>query len=224
MATILKEFNDCTVFSLTYANKIKSIPQKDKENLLNTHLNEEKIRMQERYQYVSKTESNLPPFEKIFDEIYEECKAFYNNFKTKSFPSGFSPYICDHVGKDTKYHQPISLFWHIYHSLQNVIFSQDNLTELPTTDDFLPDQINDICLKTNFIKYEYTYQTHCTSGPLQLVFYFKLNKNTKQWLLKFKDDFALEGTDFEDLALYCNNQPKFSSCTHERFNSLTTEI
>jgi len=49
-------------------------------------------------------------------------------------------------------------------------------------------------------------------------YYFKLNDETKKYLLKFDNDFCLE--PLEDLAIYKDNELKFYSCTHERFNSL----
>ena len=46
---------------------------------------------------------------------------------------------------------------------------------------------------------------------------FSFNEETKKYLLKYNSDFDLVG--LEDLALYKDNKIKFSSCTHEKFNS-----
>ena len=51
-----------------------------------------------------------------------------------------------------------------------------------------------------------------------IIYYFKLNDLTKKYLLQFKSDFDL--VDLEDLVLYQNDKELFSSCTHERYNSL----
>lgn len=219
--------SECDVFSLSSVAPISSIPQKDKEDLLKNHLVSVKKLLKERYDYFSETEKNLPDFETVFHEIVDECESFYKNlcFKNENkLKHDGSPFICDHVGKDTKYSKPLNLFWHFYHEIQNAMFSLSELQKLPSCEKFdihkiITDQQDAILIK-NFIKYEYTYSTHCTIGILQLVLYFKLNDKTKNWLMQFKTDFDLENSNFEDLAIYKKDKIEFSSCTHERFNSI----
>ena len=49
-------------------------------------------------------------------------------------------------------------------------------------------------------------------------YYFKLNDETKKYLLQFRNDFYMR--DLDDLSLYNDDEVKFSSCTHEGFNSI----
>lgn len=226
MKELLTMFENCDSFSLSWAGIIDNIPQKNKDFLLKENLNIEKMFLKNVYEYHSNKTKNLPDFETCFSEIVEECYEFYNKLTHKENSSNpkHSPFICDHVGIDTKYCEPIELFWHFYHNIQHVIMSNEGLTHMPECEEFKAGKYfikkEDSLLKKNLIRYEFTCQSHCTKGPLQLVLYFKLNDETKSWLLKLKDDFDLEKTNFEDLAFYENNKLKFSSCTHEHFNSL----
>lgn len=231
MKYILDKFNDCNIFSLTSRLPIKNIPIIDKEHLLKQNLNNEKNDLFKYYQYFAKKENIDIDFETLFNDIVKECEKFYSKIKGKDMAKlckkRSSPFICDHVGKDTKYSKPENLIWHFYCNIQNVFMSNDELSNLPETNGFQADTIfkdKDIVLKNNFLKYEYTFSSHCTKGPLQLVLYFKLNNETKDWLLQFKNDFDLEDSEFEDLAIYNNDKIEFSSCTHEKFNNLDDNI
>lgn len=55
-------------------------------------------------------------------------------------------------------------------------------------------------LKPWAVGYEYSFITHCTEGGLSNTIYFKLNKETKAWLMQFKNDFEIKG-ELDDLAL-----------------------
>ena len=72
-------------------------------------------------------------------------------------------------------------------------------------------------------KREISFETHCTkSAALFETYYFELNDITKKWLLKYKSvfDFSDEYPgDLQDLALYKDDELKFSSCTHEEYRS-----
>lgn len=83
------------------------------------------------------------------------------------------------------------------------------------------DFIKNKVLRDNLIKYEISFQNHCTtSGCLMINYYFKLNGETKELLRNYKNDFEIDINSLEDLALYKDDELKFSSCTHEGFNSL----
>lgn len=231
MKDILEEFNYCNVFSLTSSLPIKSIPTSDKAKLLKQNLINEKQYLLEYYQNFAKKEKIDIDFELLFSDIIKECETFYTKIKDKNFKNlcgqKNSPFICDYVGKNTKYSKPLNLIWHFYHNIQNALMANDNLLNIPEIDLFQSSAIfndKDNVLKNNFIKYEYTFSSHCTKGPLQLVLYFKLNNETKNWLLQFKNDYDLANTNFEDLAIYNNDKIKFSSCTHEKFNSLGSNM
>lgn len=231
MKFILNKFDYCDMFSLSSAMQISKIPIVDKERLLSDNLNDEKKYLSDYYNHFAKTEKVTPDFETMFNDILKECEEFYGKIRGKDLDElcdgEESPFICDHVGEDTKYFEPLGLIWHFYHNIQQALMDKDYLSGLQEIDKFKTDQViskeEDKVLIDNFIKYEYTFSTHCTKGPLQLVLYFKLNDQTKEWLLNFSDDFALCESDFEDLAIYSGEKLEFSSCTHEEFNSLENE-
>ena len=147
--------------------------------------------------------------------IITPCRFFQNSF------------ICDCVlteryGKRTKYVEPVGYFWHFYHLIGQNLDRKKHIEELMKNKNELSalDKIEDNILKQNLIKYEILYHNHCTeSGGLMVNYYFKLNEETKKWLLQFKNDFDINGS-LEDLAFYKDEKLVFSSCTHEKFNSL----
>ena len=232
MERILDIYHDCDTFSLSLAKPITSVSTEAKAELINELLASEKQRMRERYDYFSDEEifKSLPDYDTLFDEVFEETRAFYAQFEGKSvdelIKSKINPFICDHVGKDTKYHEPLNFFWHLYHNCQMVFMNADSLEKLPIDDEFAMQVFESDFnkpLKPHLKKVKYTYSSHCTIGPLQLVYYFTLNDETKTWLNQFETDYDLDKGDFEDLAIYKNDEIKFSSCTHEGFNSLDDE-
>lgn len=228
MQEILNKFAYCDKFSLTAKSNITEIPSKFKETLLKNHLNETKQELKNNYGKAIDNNKNLPNFDILFEEIASECESFYKNIAGKDIlelcKKNISPFICDNVGKTTKYSEPKNIIWHFYHNIQHAFMSNDNLKNMPSTESFDKDKIfindSDKVLKDNLLDFEYTYQTHCTAGPLQLALYFPLNAETKAWLLKFKNDYDLWNSDFMDLAIYNGQKLEFSSCTHEGFNSL----
>ena len=229
MEQILNIFHDCDTFSLSLASQVVAVSAEAKTNLITKLLAEEKEHMRERYEYNKDAEEfkTLPDYDTLFDEVFEETRAFYAQFEGKDtmelVNAKTNPFICDHVGKDTKYCKPLNFFWHLYHNCQMVFMSADSLEKLPVDETFAGKVFESDFnkpLKPHLQKCEFTYSSHCTTGPLQLVYYFALNDETKNWLNQFEDDYALEGSDFEDLAIYKNGEIKFSSCTHEGFNSL----
>lgn len=229
MEYILDTCHDCDMFSLSLAKPITSVSTEAKGQLADEFLASEKERMRDYYKHYAEDEDlkKLADYDTLFDEVYSEAKEFYAQFENKEIgeliAQKIDPFLCDYVGKTTKYDKPHNFFWHLYHTCQNVIMNGDSLKNLPIDEDFANKVFeNDFnkSLKSNLTKIKYTYSTHCTIGPLQLVYYFKLNDETKQWLNQFEDDYALEDSDFEDLAIYKGDEIRFSSCTHEGFNSL----
>lgn len=229
MERILDIYHDCDSFSLSLAKPITSVSSQAKAELADEFKASEKERMREYYNHYLETEdfSNLADYDTLFDEVFAEATEFYAQFEGKEvhelIAQKVDPFLCDYVGKTTKYDKPFNFFWHLYHTCQNIIMNADSLKELPVEEAFadlvFEDDFNKP-LKAHLLKVKYTYSSHCTIGPLQLIYHFKLNDQTKAWLNQFEDDYALEDSDFEDLAIYKNDEIKFSSCTHEGFNSL----
>lgn len=224
MVMLLEKFNDCEMFSLTGPiNKVKISPDE-----LNHALEEiKKINqadLRSRY-HTLKNKDQLMSFEQLYQTIETECYNFGLKFKEQYLAEfNFFEYafICDHVGIDTKYSHPHEYFWHFYHSVGLNLDRELYLNELIKLNNKLSplDKLHYDVLKNNLIKYEILFHNHCTeSNTLMINYYFHLNQATKQWLLQFPNDFALN-CDLEDLAFYKNGEVVFSSCTHEQFNSL----
>ncbi|MGM9972348.1 MAG: hypothetical protein ACI35W_08060, partial [Anaeroplasmataceae bacterium] len=158
-------------------------------------------------------------FDVIINNIKNECVSFkskhYKEYK-KDFENSF---ICDHVGVDTMYNEPKSFFWHAYHTFGNELDSIELINK------YLKNKKNNKILKfldkypklkNNFISYKITFNTYVTGGPLQIIYYFDLNDDTKEYLLQFKDDYSFNNR-LEDLALYNDDKLLYASCTHEKF-------
>ncbi len=227
MSAILDKFAFCDKFSLTWASVVEQVPQEEKDRLSNIHLQQQKVLLRQYYDRTVQDKNVLPEFDVLIEEIFDECKQFHKKIEGRDisefFGTDFSPFICDHVGKDTKYSEPLNFCWHAYHNLHMVLMSDERLGKMTVGSDYILQVLDDpkyAALKDNLINYEFTYQTHCTGGNLQLVYYFKLNDQTKEWLNQFENDYAIEGSGFEDLAIYNGDKVEFSSCTHEGFNSL----
>ena len=191
---------------------------------------------------------NYPEFNKLYDEIKKECYDFYcdenkeyylnkhyNDEKIEQFKKiGITEekiskmkedffhcsLIVDHVGKNTKYgKENKGFFWHLYHDIAMTIDREKDKEKYCINNGKSP--LNQIPseLKNHLLYYEVSYFNEVTiSGGLMINYYFKLNKETKKYLLKFRNDFCIN--EFEDLTFYKANEVKFSSCTHERFNSI----
>ena len=161
----------------------------------------------------------LPEFEELWREIGEETKAFFKKVKYKKLKKGASPFICDHVGEDTKYGEPAEFFWHAYHGYEMAEHQCEQAEALKLADgkDVLLEDAKFEPLKPHLISSRYTFEWHCTSGPLAKLYRFKLNERTKKWLRQYKSDYDLE--ELQDLALYKGDEILFSSCTHEVFHS-----
>ena len=227
MESILDMFSDCDTFSLTIANRVSELPEIEKQRLPNANIEREKQNLNQRYNKLKEKYPDLEDFNVLYNEIFDECEKFQKNISGKNliedFSSKNSPFICDHVGKDTKYSEPIELFWHMYHNIHFVLMANEDLTILPVNNEVIiyPLQYpENNAIRKNFIKHEFTFDAPYMPGVLQLVCHFKLNDETKEWLTQFETDFAIDKTGFENLALYANGEIKFSSCTHEGFNSL----
>lgn len=210
MSYLLNKYSNANIISLTTLFLPKfSINSEEAIKALN----DLKIDNLKNIKDLYKKHNITKDFDILVKEIKEECYLFKNNFK-----KGSSPFICDHVGTDTKYSEPIDFYWHVYEILSEEIESEINLNKLlknKKNNKILEvlDEYND--LKCNLIRYDITFTTHVTKGPLQVVYYFNLNDDVKKYLLNFENDYLL--TNLEDLAIYQNDILLYASCTHEGF-------
>lgn len=170
--------------------------------------------------------SKLPPFKKIYEDIESEYKDYCR--QNAALIEANDGYACftDSFSGDRIYSSLYEL-WHTYNAVDFVGTCEYVLSKLKKCENVRPieeelETEENRCLKDNLIKTEVTFFWHCTlSGELSKVFYIKLNKDTAEWLKRFKSDYDLDL--LEDLAFYKKGKLLFSSCTHERFHSDCTK-
>ncbi len=171
--------------------------------------------------------AKLPPFEKLYGEIIEECNCFASKNQTKAEECGGNVFFCDEFAEGkTKYKEPEEL-WYLYHSagfIRTCRYSLEkmlhNTVERPIDAELDEEEYKP--LKNSLLNIKTGFVWHCTvSGTLSKTFYFKLDSKTLQWLKKYKNDYALCG--LEDLAFYRDGKLLFTSCTHEKFHHKTEE-
>ncbi len=232
MEQLLEKYADCDEFSLTCDYNVADeksphgkyrLDRKTGDNAYRLIEFEQHDMCKALYAYAPEEEKkSLPPFDKLYADITAEVKELYSLVKERPLFTGdmYSE------GK-MKYKGESALLHHMYHSAG---FLQDckgdlaaqykNTLTRPADAEF--DKEEFAPLKPYIGRVLVTYCWHCTvSDKLAKVFYIKLNDQTKQWLMQFKNDYALEG--LEDLAFYKNGECRFSSCTHERFHTDLTD-
>lgn len=216
MEYILNKYNDCNKMSLvTLFPKYCNLTETEAKLILD-ELSEHNLKSIKKLYDINNISEN---FNLIIKNIKNECSTFkekhFKEYK-KDFENSF---ICDHVGEDTLYDEPKSFYWHAYHTfgseLDNINFinkhikKSENNKILKILDKYSK-------LKNNYISHKITFNTYVTGGPLQIIYYFNLNEETKEYLLQFKDDYSFNN-GLEDLALYKDDNLLYASCTHEKF-------
>ena len=191
---------------------------------------------------------NYPEFDELYDEIKQECIDFdceenrefyinkhYSDDKIKQYKdmgiteeeinemkNDFFHYsfIADNVGKSTKYgKENRGFFWNLYHDIAMMIDRRNDKNKYCISNGKSPLEQIPVELKEHFLYYEISYFNSVTiSSGLMINYYFKLNEDTKKYLLQFRNDFCMR--DLEDLTLYKDDEMKFYSCTHEGYNSI----
>lgn len=225
MQYLLNKYRDCNYFVLCAYYGENKLDKTQAEYAMESLIKDDRNYTLKVYDKL-KEQYNLKDYEILYNEIKKECENFGKKNRDKYLKKyGFfqNSFICDHVGKDTKYSEPTALFWHFYHMLGNEVDVREQLNKLTELkQDF---RITDILdkeeykpLKKYLVDVNITFTTHCTGGPLSAEFKFILNEDTKKWLLTHKNDYDFNG-DLEDLAFYFNDKLKFSSCTHEGFHN-----
>jgi len=252
MKKILEKYSDCNKFSLTggtltYISQEKcekyNISEQDFINAIENVTKKEKEEQRKHYEEIKENLTNYPDFDKLYDEIKQECydfdceenKQFYINKSYNIYKEiGMTDekvnrilddffrcsFIADEVGKKTKYGKEYKgFFWNLYHTIGLSIDRQKDKEKYCIKNGKNPIEQIPEELKNHLLYYEVSFSNEVTtSSGLMINYYFKLNDETKKYLLKFDNDFCLE--PLEDLAIYKDNELKFYSCTHERFNSL----
>lgn len=133
------------------------------------------------------------------------------------------------VGKETKYSNPKDFFVDFYSYVGDYLLYRDAAYSYESNGDLL--KLDDV-LEKNLIRKEISFSNEANLREFMMCnYYFKLNDETKKWLLKFDNDFELYKYDkdtfmgeavegLEDLTLYKDSKVLFVSNSHERYNSL----
>ena len=215
---ILKKYHDCDTLCLTRGTYKCRITKEEYLRALFEMQEKEKKDIKRVYNKKKFVLKNYPKFSALYRDIDEECREYFEKNKNrKRFRCTF---IADELGKNTKYGDEYDdFFWGFYFKIALQIdrenglnYTRFNKGKAPIK--FLPKEIRD-----DLIKYEISFTNAVMESAYLIVnYYFKLNANTKKYLLKYNTDFDLD--ELQDLTLYKKDKVCFSSCTHEGYNSL----
>ena len=248
MKRILDRYDDCNKFSLTGSILGYKITEEEFLNAILKCEEFNKEEKRKFYEKNKDKIIDYPEFDDLYDEIKQECYAYdseenrefyinkyFNDNKIKQYKDfGMTKEdiekmknnffhctsIVDQVGKTTKYGKEYpGFFWHLYHDIAMNIDRQKNKESYFINTERNPLESIPEELKEYFLYYEISYFNSVTmSSGLMINYYFNLNEDTKKYLLKFRNDFCIDG--LEDLTLYKDDEMKFYSCTHEEYNSI----
>ena len=206
MEKLLEKYKNCNVFSLSTHYGNYYINEDEYRDIIKKHREFIYGWLKKSYDY---QKDKMPyDYDTLFNDIYEEC--FEKN----------DMFIVDKLHNNLNKYPDVGCMWHMYYSINDLVMIEKridyyrNLEEKYDIDkEFDNDEIKD--LKKYIKRYELSFATHCTLGPLSITFYFDLNDDTKKWLLNKKDIYDFN--HLQDLALYKDNEILFSSCTHEEY-------
>ena len=206
---VLDKFSECNKFSLTTGvpNDSKIITEEEYVEAVD---NLKKLYKERLLKYYNESNINNPSFETLYNDIEEECYNYIKNNKPIDLE------IC----KTTKYGQDNYYFYYrFYFDITFRIRCEMNKEKYLFSDKSLVLDSLPKVLKDNCVSYEVSHYNNVTICELLLVnYYFKLNEETKKYLLKYHDIYDFD--ELDDLALYKDDEVLFTSCTHEQFNSL----
>ena len=244
MKEILEKYNYCDTFCLTGMVDGYKVSEKEFYDALAYKKENSRYFLEEDYNKYELHQKGYPEFDKLYSEIEQECKEYYNEENRQKYVKeayerykerGFSDeqikdmdisddfrcsFIAGSVWETTKYgNEYTDYFWHFYDKVgENLDIENDKIKYCFNNGKNPIEQVPEE-LKKYLIRYEISFYNDVTSSSgLMINYYFYLNDKTKEYLLKFKSDFDLEG--LEDLAIYKGDDVEFYSCTHEGFNSL----
>lgn len=170
-----------------------------------------------------KDRKELPPFDKLYEDIKAECSDYRKKHAAKLDEYEGNVFFGDEFSKgNTKYKKPVEL-WYVYEAVDFVETCRYTLGKTAENEKERPlgsalENEEYAGLRGSLIKTEVGFTWHCTtSGMLSETYFFKLTEDAVAWLKGFENDFALKG--LEDLAFYKDGKLIFSSCTHERFHT-----
>ena len=244
MKEILEKYNYCDTFCLTGMVDGYKVSEKEFYDALAYMKKRNSQYLEDEYNKYQLQQKGYPKFDKLYSEIEQECKKYYDEESRQKFVKeeyekykGFGlsdeqikyisvcdyfkySFIADLVGKTTKYgDEYTNYFRRFYFEVGQNLDIENAKIEYCFNNTKNPIEQLPKELKEYLIRYEVSFYNIVTaSSGLMIIYYFCLNNKTKEYLLKYESDFDLEG--LEDLAIYKGDNLEFYSCTHEKFNSL----
>ena len=244
MKEILEKYNDCDTFSLTGMVDGYKVSEKEFYDALTYMKKRNSQYLEDEYNKYQLQQKGYPKFDKLYSEIEQECREFYNeenrqisinrlyeSYKKLGLSDKRIKYInisarfkysliISLVGTTTKYGNEYEDYFHrFYYDVSENLDIENDKIEYCFNNGKNPIEQVPQELKEYLIRYETSFFNNVTaSNGLMINYYFYFNNKTKDYLLKFKSDFDLAG--LEDLTIYKGDDVEFYSCTHEKFNSL----
>lgn len=217
MKKLLSKYKDCNVFSLSERYSYLDLASGDyRYYYLNDDEASEVVKKLEdetysRLKELYKKNKLGYDFDDLYDDIIDECMSANDRF------------IADCVIKGQTKYKNEGPIWMMYHDINDMLFLKRTFLELASKG-----KENRICelfdtfeysvLRKNIISSEVKFNNHATVGPLFRTYYFRLNDETKEWLLLRESVFDFRD-DLQDLALYIDDKIVYSSCTHEQLET-----
>ncbi len=164
----------------------------------------------------------LPPFEKLYDEVKAEYRSYAAARGKFMEEHGGNVFFGDEFARDNAKYSKYDGLQQMYSAvdfegtcLYTLEMMKKNTKTRPSDwelgiEYYAP-------LKSALKRVETGFVWHCTaSGQLSKTLYFELNAESIGWLKKLKNDYDMRR--LEDLAFYRARRCIFSSCTHEEFH------
>ena len=232
MSKILKLFDRCDTMALRVQSKHWSkMPEEDlqyyKDNYLDLRKEYFKIYYEEYYgkipdgcdldvafrEMLAEYIVHEKKVKQKLESLKDDQEAYWAYWDSDEYKNIYSSEIIE------KYCYSTAFWFNLCAEVeQTYLFIYEVIPNREKSDDFglkILDLPENLPLKNNFIKYEYNIF-------LDLWLYFKLNEETKKWLLRYRLDSDLFRSGLEDLTLLYKGQEKYGSVSHEGMNTIDT--
>ena len=204
MKKTLKKYNEANLFCLSVRTGDIYFSREEYKQVLD-RLEEE------TYNYLKNTFNycvdnnifkNEYSFDVLFNDIKEECFTKKDRFLADKLMRGLTNYKLD------------GCMYTIYHELSNLYYLSTLYDDYESYDKY-DYELEDEVLKNNLVKVDIKFNNYATIGSLFAIYYFKLNDETREWLLKKGDVLNFNG--LEDFALLKDDTLLYATCTHEGY-------
>lgn len=222
MPEVLAKYESCNGFSLSECVNKKSLPKADCERAYERLKAQTKGILWERYAEY-RAELSEPP-ETIYERVRAECERFEREADRSKYPRRFGATLLRmELTRTGRMPEPKGFYETAYSLIGREIDERKSLfsradSELESFFKVLEREETRV-LRENLERYELGGSnggtTYTGSAASFANFYFRLNDETRAWLLKYENEF--EDWGLEDLALYEDGKLRFSTCSHEGF-------